>query len=237
MCRDLTVEVTATLEAVAGSASVTSEVLGGPEFTDVGSDHMAYGPMCWLAQEGIATGTVGSDGSAKGDPGAFVSRRVAAAWLHRAAGSPAPSALPTTTPFYDLYVEDDTYAAAMWLEDQDWNLWANETIQSPRTGNILRSFKPGEVVSRAEFALMLHSLAADQGHLDADVFEADGDAAFTDVRTDHLRYHQISWLRDTGVTVGNADGSFAPGHGLYRQTLAAWLYNYAQAVAQEAPAL
>ncbi|RIJ71057.1 hypothetical protein D1871_15870 [Nakamurella silvestris] len=47
---------------------------------------------------------------------------------------------------------------------------------------------------------------------------------FTDTPPDSKFYTEISWLSESGITTGNADGTFAPGKPVSRQAMAAFLY-------------
>jgi hypothetical protein len=234
MCRVVTVEASARVgDAVGVGVGAAPGVL---RFADVGESHPQYGPLCWMAQAGISTGTVRSDGSAVADPGAPVNRRVAVTWLYRLAGAPAPLAAPSVTPFYDVYVEDgDTYLAALWLWEQSWNPWWDSKYTSPRTGNELRWLDLGATVSRAELAEMLNAMAAAARLHGAHQFVPDGLDAFTDVLPWHDQYEAISWLRDSGITTGNANGSFLPASPVYRQVFAAFAYRYANPAGPTAP--
>lgn len=54
-----------------------------------------------------------------------------------------------------------------------------------------------------------------------------GVAPFVDVPVDHPFHEEIVWLSDTGVASGYEDGTFGPRGVVTRQTLAAFLYRYA----------
>lgn len=53
------------------------------------------------------------------------------------------------------------------------------------------------------------------------------DDSFPDVASSHPFFEHISWLVDTGLTTGYADGTYKPGFTLTRQTTAAFLYRNA----------
>jgi Tol biopolymer transport system component len=50
------------------------------------------------------------------------------------------------------------------------------------------------------------------------------DTTFPDVGPNHPFFEHVSWLVDTGLTTGYADGTYKPGFTLTRQTTAAFLY-------------
>jgi hypothetical protein len=53
-----------------------------------------------------------------------------------------------------------------------------------------------------------------------------GPGPFPDVGATHTFYAEITWLADTGITGGFADGTFRPGAAVTRQAMAAFLRRY-----------
>ena len=91
-------------------------------FTDVATDHPFYAEIAWLAEEGIATGTVVGD-RAYFRPAEPVSRQAMAAFLYRAGGvgEPAvvtgPSAVVEGSPFVDVDPSNTFFDEIVWLAE------------------------------------------------------------------------------------------------------------------------
>lgn len=82
-------------------------------FTDVEPTNPFYGPITWLADQGIATGY--PDGTFQ--PRAPVSRQVLAAMLYRLSGEP-PWMTPPASPFTDLPTTSPFFGPVTWLVDR-----------------------------------------------------------------------------------------------------------------------
>ena len=85
----------------------------------------------------------------------------------------------------------------------------------------IRTYHPLESVSRQAMAAFLYRLAG------SPEFDAPATPSFSDVPTTHPFFAEIEWLKAEGITVGNADGTFAPDDAVSRQAMAAFLYRYA----------
>ena len=120
------------------------------------------------------------------------------------------SDVPQYHPFYD---------EVAWL--------AEERIT---TGFANGSYGPTLPVSRAAMAAFLYRFEGVTG------FTAPARAQFTDVPTTHPFYREISWLAQSGVTTGYADGSFGPDRTVSRQAMAAFLHRISGETAYDAPA-
>ncbi|TGO05755.1 Ig-like domain-containing protein [Serinibacter arcticus] len=83
-------------------------------FSDVDVSNQFYEEIAWLAEEGISTGWVQADGTAQFRPYEPIARDAMAAFLHRAAGSPAV-ALPAASPFDDVTPATQFYAEITWM--------------------------------------------------------------------------------------------------------------------------
>jgi S-layer homology domain len=97
----------------AGSPAVT--LPASSPFTDVSSGDAFYREIVWMQQEGLATGWSEADGTATFRPLQPIARDAMAAFLHRAAGSPAV-ALPAAWPFVDVPPEAAYYDAIVWMQ-------------------------------------------------------------------------------------------------------------------------
>ncbi|OWY63435.1 hypothetical protein B7486_53145, partial [cyanobacterium TDX16] len=115
---------------------------GPPTFPDVGATHPFAAEIAWLASTGITTGY--ADGTYR--PTATVTRAQAAAFLHRAAGSPAvPSDAPT---FPDVGSGHPFRDEIRWMADHVL-----------ATGYADGTYRPSAPVSRGALALFLFRLA------------------------------------------------------------------------------
>jgi len=115
-------------------------------FADVTTGHPFYAAISWMADQGISTGTVTPSGALY-KPGDPVARDAMAAFLYRAAGSPAFTP-PSTSPFVDVATSHPFYTAIAWM--------AAEGIS---TGTVTSSgayFKPADAVSREAMAAFLY---------------------------------------------------------------------------------
>jgi uncharacterized membrane protein (DUF441 family) len=166
--------------------------------------HRFYADIAWLAGEGVTTGN--ADGSFA--PKAPVTREAMAAFLYRYAGSPEFS-VPARSPFSDVPTSHRFYREIAWL--------AQSGIT---TGNADGSFAPKASVTREAMAAFLYRYAG------SPKFAVPGKAPFTDVSAGSRFAKQIAWLSKSGITTGNADGSFAPKASVTREAMAAFLHRY-----------
>ena len=127
---------------------------GSPEFTppavspfvDVSTGHPFYKAIAWMAASGISTGTTTASG-AYYKPGDPVSRDAMAAFLYRAAGSPAFTP-PAASPFVDVSTGHPFYAAIAWMK-----------TSGVSTGTVTASgayYKPADAVSREAMAAFIY---------------------------------------------------------------------------------
>jgi len=105
-----------------------------PEFADVPRNHPFYLEISWLADQGVTTGWVLTDGTVEFRPGEPVSREATAAFLYRMAGRPAFTA-PSTSPFQDVTTGDRFYREIAWLAQTGistgWDLGGGVTWFGP----------------------------------------------------------------------------------------------------------
>ncbi|TGO05753.1 OmpL47-type beta-barrel domain-containing protein [Serinibacter arcticus] len=117
-------------------------------FTDVDVSNQFYEEITWLAEKKISTGWVQPDGTAQFRPYEPIARDAMAAFLHRAAGSPAV-ALPATSPFDDITPSTQFYAEITWMH--------SEEISTGWEGNDgSRIYQPLSPVNRDAMAAFLH---------------------------------------------------------------------------------
>ncbi|WP_246036502.1 S-layer homology domain-containing protein [Sinomonas susongensis] len=113
---------------------------GTSPFTDISPSTQFYKEITWLASTGITTGY--PDGTYR--PLASVNRDAMAAFLYRAAGSPAFTP-PATSPFTDITPSTQFYKEITWL--------ASTGIS---TGYPDGTFRPGAAVTRDAMAAFMH---------------------------------------------------------------------------------
>ena len=168
-------------------------------FTDNPAGSGFYTPVQWLAAEGISTGY--ADGTFKKDKN--VSRGETAQFLYRLTGQ---SVTATEPPFAD--VRSAFRNAVWWFAEEDISV-----------GYADGTFRPNRPVSRGEFAAFLY-------RMEQPAVEVPQEGPFTDVSAEGANARAITWLADTGVTAGYADGSFKPGRKITRAEVAAFLHRY-----------
>ena len=101
-------------------------------------------------------------------------------------------------------------------------LWLSQT--GITHGNSDGIYSPSAPVTREAMAAFLYRYAKVTG------YSPPTTAQFTDVPTSQPFYTEISWLAQTGITNGNADGSFGASSPVTREAMAAFLYRYAHPV-------
>lgn len=174
-----------------------------PRFRDVPpSPQQNY--IHWLADTGITTGW--ADRTFR--PSEAVNRQAMAAFLFRAAGSPAftPPANPT---FTDVARNHTFFQEIEWLASTGITTGWNEP-------NGTRTFRPAQPVTREAFAAFLHRFNGSPA--------AGAQANFRDVPANSQFARYISWMATTGISTGWDDGTFRPGQPVNRGALAAFLF-------------
>lgn len=173
--------------------------------------------ITWMAQQGISTGyEVG--GKKEYRPFGTVTRDAMAAFLYRAAGSPAYTA-PAVSPFSDVTPASPFYKEITWLAAQGISTgWA--------TPDGKKEFRPFANITRDAMAAFLYRFA---GEPDVTLPNS---SPFTDVATDNGFYKEISWLAQQQISTGwDAAGGkkeFRPYNAITRDAMAAFLYRYSQ---------
>lgn len=176
-----------------------------PDFADVVEGQVFYDEIRWLAEAGLSRGTVIGDATYF-YPASPVSRQAMAAFVYRymdADFTPEPG----TQTFSDVTPEHPFYVEIEWMH-----------AQGLTDGYADGSFGATRPVSRQAMAAFLHRLAGSP--------DAAGAAEFTDVPAGHPFGEAISWLAESMIADGYADGSFGTTRPVSRQAMAAFLYRY-----------
>ncbi len=174
-------------------------------FTDVPNGHQFLKEITWLAQSGITTGY--ANGTFQ--PKEQVSREAFAAFLYRDAGRPAVT-LPSNSPFKDLPKSAQFYKEVVWLSQQNITTgWADGT------------FRPKATIDRDAMAAFLYRA---QGRPS---FSPPSTSPFKDMTPSSKFYKEVTWLSQSGITTGFADGTFKPRNGVTREATAAFFYRMA----------
>lgn len=139
---------------LAGSPSF--EAPATSPFTDVSVSHPFYKEITWLNSVGITTGWTGQNGTRQYRPEASITREAMAAFMYRAAGSPAYTG---TAGF------SDTSTSAFAKEIS----WAK--AKGITNGNPDGTYRPADPVSRGAMAAFMYRLTQ-QGPLLADPWTA-----------------------------------------------------------------
>ena len=105
--------------------------------------------------------------------------------------------------------------------------WADESIQTLLSRGIIDgfpdgSFKPGEKVTRAQFAKLLVTAF--------NIPKKDNAVSFSDVSADDWFYEYVDIASANGIVNGNDEGRFLPSSEITRQDMAVMLFRAANAV-------
>lgn len=207
------------IAAMAIALAITS--LGGPpaqaastSFRDVLANHKFYTEISWMTSARVTTGYA----DATFRPLNNVSREAFAAFLYRLAGQPAVS-LPSRSPFTDVSTNAQFYREIVWLDKQGITTgWADGT------------FRPKEAITREAMAAFLYRFEGRPG------FTAPSRSPFTDMTPRSKFYKEVTWLADTGMTTGWADGTFRPKANTSREATSAFLFRGYAPSSYRAPA-
>ena len=178
------------------------------DFEDVPEGYLFDHEIAWVAREGIAEGY--EDGDYK--PTAAISRQAMAAFLYRLENGSTPAPECTTAPFPDVPVTDQFCGVIQWMVEAG-------LAQGYADGQ----FHPTWPVSRQATAAFLYRLTTG-----SDTFPPCTAAPFSDVATTNQFCSAITWLVDSGITEGYADGTFRPTTAVSRQAMAAFLFRTAE---------
>lgn len=200
------------LTSVSKTSSPTTAV--APTFQDVPTASSFYADTEWMFTSNVSTGYIESNNYRTYHPAATVTRRAMAAFLYRAAGSPAFTA-PGTASFSDVPSDDQFYKEIEWMKAQGISVGTDN-------GNGTFSYKPGDPVSRQAMATFLYRAAGNPA------FTPPGTPSFVDVPTTASTYLAIEWMKSVGITAGTNNGngtfSYKPADPVSRQAMAAFLH-------------
>lgn len=169
----------------------------------------------WMSESGISTGYGVGGGKFEYRPFGTVTRDAMAAFLYRAAGSPAFTA-PVVSPFVDVTPSSPFYKEITWLA-------ASKVSTGWDVGGGVKEFRPFANITRDAMAAFLYRFAG------SPVFAAPSRSAFVDVATKQSFYKEIAWLAGTGVSGGwavSGGKEFRPYNPITRDAMAAFLYRY-----------
>lgn len=181
-------------------------------FIDVRAPQQFAKEIAWMASAGISTG-YRSGSSARYLPLEPVERGAMAAFLYRAAGSPAFTP-PAATPFADVAPNHPFYREITWLYA--------EGISTGWVENRRRTFRPDASIKRDAMAVFLYRWAG------RPAFDVPVRSPFTDLSPRQDFYAEMTWLASTGVSTGwaeaNGTSTFRALEPIRRDAMAAFLF-------------
>lgn len=179
-----------------GKANCESNFIDNP----AGSSY--FEAVDWMQWNNMSTGY--TDGSFK--KAQSITRGESLALIHRYYGTPTTQSAPL---FKDVNKGGSFYGAISW--------GSSEGITS---GYADGNFRPGQSVTRGEFAAFLYRAVDPEG------YKAPAKSPFKDVKGN---FHEaISWMRDSGMSVGYADGTYRPSQQITRAEVAQIIYRLDQ---------
>ena len=215
-----------TVEAATPVTVAPGEVRSGIDgriragFADVPVSHPFGSAIEWLGIEGIARGTDQPDGRVLYDPTGSVRREAMAAFLYRAAGSPAHTP-PAVSPFVDVPVGAPFYGEITWL--------AARGITTGTVTDHGTEFRPAEPVTREAMAAFLYRFHGSRA------VTVPVPYPFADVTATDPFATEIAWLPTAGIATGTDVGGgrleFRPDELVTREAMAAFLYRAAHNLA------
>ncbi|MHA7274476.1 CAP domain-containing protein [Arthrobacter sp. TMT4-20] len=183
-------------------------------FADVSTKQLFYKEMSWLASQGISTGWKEPNGTSTYRALVPVNRDAMAAFLYRAAGSPAYTP-PKQSPFADVSTKQLFYKEMSWLSAQNISTGWKE-----RNGT--RTYRPLQPVNRDAMAAFLYRAAG------SPAYTPPKQSPFADVSTNQLFYKEMSWLSAQNISTGwkepNGTSTYRALQPVNRDAMAAFLY-------------
>ena len=143
-------------------------------------------------------------------PERSVTRDAMAAFMYRFAGSPEFEP-PEVSPFSDVPTSNTFYKEITWLADQGIT-----------TGYSDGTFRPYASITRDAMAAFMYRYAGEPPFTDPVM------PSFSDVPQSNPFFHEIEWMKSTGITTGYPDGTFKPYNQITRDAMAAFMYRYDQ---------
>ena len=197
----VTLTLAAAVPAATPATAAASKTCATPDFRDVPDTSTFYEAITWMRCTQISLGY--ADGTYA--PGQDITRGETAQLLYRFSGETHTPG--TRVDFRDVATSNPAFAAVSWMEDEGLTKgYANGTFGVERP------------INRGELAAFLHRMSGETG------FQAPADSPFTDMDASAGFYQAASWLRETGLVSGYADGSFRPGRDVTRGESAQFLY-------------
>ncbi len=183
---------------LAGVLATTQPAGGVAGFGDIHSGRFHVGPVQWMVDNKITTGTTSTCFS----PDEFVTRGQAAAFMWRMEGS--PGGLPPHT-FTDVI--------APWQQEPvSWML-----DNAITTGTTPSTYSPDESLTRGQLAALLHRLEGSPS--------APPPSQFIDV-VKSWQVTPVGWMLEESITTGTSPSTFSPEDNVTRGQLAAFFYRY-----------
>jgi hypothetical protein len=212
---DQDTQATAATFSVGATATLTGKnavLLVAGAFSDVRHSSTFFTYIQWMFDNNISTGTVTALGRLY-KPTDPVSRQAMAAFLYRAAGSPAftPPLMPS---FSDVTTDNTFYKQIEWMKAQGISTGTD-------IGDGTFQYKPLAAVSRQAMSAFLYRAAGSPAYTPPTV------PSFTDVAPGTQFYLDVEWMKDQAITTGYNDGatfSYHPAASVTRQAMAAFLY-------------
>ena len=207
MCKQVSAKVTASASGYTSSAKQSASTT--LRFTDVGSSHLFYSSICWVANNRITTGS--NAAGTKYAPANAVNRGSMAAFLYRLAGSPKWTP-PAKSPFVDVKTNHKFYSAITWLYAQ------RITVGVSIKGKLY--YQPSNPVNRGSMSAFLYRMAG------SPTWKPPSKSPFTDITKSHQFYSSVTWLAATKITVGstvNGKLVYKPSNAVNRGSMSAFL--------------
>jgi len=212
---DQDTQATATSFSVGATATLTDKnavLLVAGSFSDVRRSSSFFTYIQWMFDNNISTGTVTASGRLY-KPSDVVSRQAMAAFLYRAAGSPAFTP-PNVPSFSDVPTSSTFYKQIEWMKAQGVSTGTN-------MGDGTFQYKPLDAVSRQAMSAFLYRAAG------SPAYTPPLTPSFTDVAPGSPFYLYVEWMKNQAITTGYNDGvtySYHPAASVSRQAMAAFLY-------------
>lgn len=177
-----------------------------PPFADVAHGASPFFvEISWLKRTGLTTGY--ADGTYR--PGQPIARDAMAAFLYRAAGSPAFTP-PAVSPFRDVTPGSPFYREITWA-----------AAQGITTGYADGTFRPGQPIARDAMAAFLYRAAGSPAHTPPPA------TALRDVTpSSTIFYAEITWVLEQRIATGWGDGTYRPTEPISREAMAAFVYRW-----------
>ena len=173
-----------------------------PVFTDVPVDSFYYAPVLWALENGITAGATPTTFN----PGGPCLRAQVVTFLHRAAGSPAPTS--TRNPFKDVKSTDFFYKPVLWAVEKNIT-----------SGTSATTFGSMQNCNRAAVVTFLWRAAGSPEPKSTK-------NPFVDVKSTDFFYKPVLWAVEKGITAGLDATHFGPTTACNRAQVVTFLYRF-----------